>query len=330
MRFLAVFIGIAGGWFGAKYAYPHVAPYANLALGETDYLPVAPLGAAPSGAPAGGGTPVKMVLQKASGKVLRLSLAGEWVPLGAGEFLVDGEQLKTEADSTALLATERGGPRMEVADLTQVALRQLTTASHRFRLMSGFVSLKYQGPRPEFSVESRSGQTVLAGTGDATFLADGGRIDAACHAGSLAAQAKGKSVAIAAGHGAAARDGEVPERADKSPARVDLTVDDPGAAAAGARTATITGSASPHARVVVGGVVAFADAKGRFSAKTPLKEGDNRFTAVARDAAGNEKKLAVPPITVAPTAKTAAAPALTPSKRAPPKPKAEGMQWGAR
>ncbi len=320
MRAILFVVGLVAGSIGAAYAFPVVAPRLSWGLGESDLLPLAPIrGGAPAAPSAEEGEPVRFVLEKATGKVERLTLDGEWTAFATNEAVADGEQLRTDADSTAAMSDGRGAA-VTLAEVSHLAIRRATAGNLRVRLLGGLVTLS--SGSAHFAVESRSGKTVVEGQGATSVLADGDRLWVACKGGSTTIASAGERRDVPAGNTSSLRDGAAPGGVRSDKAAMDLKVLPVESTTPGARSATVAGTVTGGGRVIVAGAAATVDERGAFEAKVKLHPGANNVVVVAQSVDGTVKRLTLPPIEVAAAAKAAATPKRT-------KPRGEGVQWGA-
>src|SRR6185295_16079662 len=293
---------------------PLVGPTSRAAsLDELEPAPLAapvaaapPPVAAPTPAPAAPAPEVSWKIAQAQ-SVLRLTPDGEWVDVSPGAPLAVGDQLRTRADGKLVLASASAG-QISVGPLGRVALRATPDGAARLRCSDGVLTAAPKGGA--VAVELRAGDALAEGTSPFTAL---------CGADRAYVFAAGGHVEVSRGSAKAKLDkGEVatiPASGDvakqKLPSAVELAVDPPKEQE---KVAVISGHVSPGTRVQVGEVSAEVDGKGQFSARYPLKVGENKLTVQATDLAGHEKSLALAAITLAPPPKPAAAPKLTPVK----------------
>jgi len=318
---------------------PLVAPSSRAAaLDDLEPAPLAapkaaPVAAAPPAAvpaPAPKAAPVPEVSWKISQaeSVLRLTPDGEWVDVAPGAPLAVGDQLRTRAGGKLVLASASAG-QISVGPLGRVALRAMPDGAARLRCSDGVLSAAPKGGA--VAVELRAGDALAEGTSPFTAL---------CGADRAYVFAAGGQVEVSRGAAKAKLDkGEVatiPASGDvakqKLPSAVELAVDPPKEQE---KVAVISGRVSPGTRVQVGELSAEVDGKGQFSARYPLKIGENKLTVQATDLAGREKSVALAAITLAPPPKAAAAPKLTPVKPAgggasSPNKSKGGFNWGGK
>lgn len=295
---------------------PLVAPASRAAaLDELEPAPLAAPKAAPVAAEPPAAAPVAKAAPEVSWKiaqaqsVLRLTPDGEWVDVSPGAPLAVGDQLRTRADGKLVLASASAG-QVSVGPLGRVALRATPDGAARLRCSDGVLNAAPHGGA--VAVELRAGDALAQGTSPFTALcgadrayvfAAGGQVEVSRGAAKAKLE-KGEVATIPAS-------GEVAKQ--KLPAVVDLVVDPPKEQE---KVAVISGHVSPGTRVQVGEVSAEVDGEGQFSARYPLKIGENKLTVQATDLAGREKSMALAAITLAPPPKAAAAPKLAPVKPA--------------
>ena len=315
---------------------PLVAPASRTApLDEMEPAPLAPPRAAPVAAAPPAPEAKAATVPESSWKisqaqsVLRLTPDGEWVDVAPGAPLAVGDQLRTRADGKLVLASASAG-QISVGPLGRVALRATPDGVARLRCSDGVLNAAPQGGA--LAVELRAGDalaegaspfTALCGADRAYVFAAGGQVEVS-RGGAKAKLDKGEVATIPAS-------GDVAKQ--KLPQAVDLVVDPPKEQE---KVAVISGHVSPGTRVRVGEVSAEVDGKGQFSARYPLKVGENKLTVQATDLAGREKSVVLAAITLAPPPpKAAAAPKLTPVKpaggaAASPNKSKGGFTWGGK
>ena len=322
MKALFLILGVAAGTLGAAFGYPLVSPKLNAGLGDQDLLPLAPLA---RGSVIGSTRVItvagsdRLTLKSSTGKVSRLTADGEWSAFPIGESISDGEQVRTDSSSTALLV---GGTSAEatLAESSHLAIGRVTPSGVRLRLTSGLVTLKAGGL--PFVIETRSGRSNVESAGGAAILADAERVVAACTEGSLSVTSGTDKRAISSGETIAFRDGASTEHFVPADSKVEISLK-PLRQSAAEHLLTVEGSVTPGARVIVAGVQAAADDGGAFSAKVKLHPGSNPIEIVAQLVSGADKRITLPAVDL-----PAASPTPAKTKRA--RSRSEGMQWGER
>jgi glucodextranase-like protein len=337
---LALVVGAGTAWASRAMRtseadlLPLVTPSSRAApLDELEPAPLAlpkeapPAAAAPEPAPAAAPTPeVSWKIAQAQ-SVLRLTPDGDWVDVAPGAPLAVGDQLRTREHGKLVLASAAAG-QISVGPLGRVALRATVDGAVRLRCSDGVLDAAPKGGA--LAVELRAGEAIAEGSSPFTAL---------CGADRAYVFAAGGQVEVSRGEAKATLDrgevatipafGEVVKQ--KLPPAVELTVEPPKEEE---KVAVINGHVSPGTRVRVGEVTAEVDGKGQFSARYPLKVGENKLTVQATDLAGHEKSVALAAITLAAPPKAAAAPKLAPVKPAGPagnlnKSKG-GFTWGGK
>src|SRR5438132_9450344 len=235
--------------------------------------------------------PQEAVVLSVAGSVERARGSGPWSRLVPGEHLKADESIRTgKTGRTDLRIGDKS--TLAVTESTQVTIRELTRAVHRFRLERGRLAVDYKpdGERV-LKIESESSGAV-AETRGARFsvLSTGSTIAVATETGSVNLRAAEREVEIREGQTALVRRGDAPgtpERIAPVPIPLLLKV----AAAIPSENeqlcARVTGTSQAGAEVVVDGVPADVDREGRFSVTVPRKPPDKTEALVAmRDAAG--------------------------------------------
>ena len=243
--------------------------------------------------------PQEAVVLSVAGSAERARGSGPWSRLLPGEHLKADESIRTGKNGRTDL---RIGDKstLAVTESTQVTIRELTRAVHRFRLERGRLAVDYKpdGERV-LKIESESGGAV-AETRGARFsvLSTGSTIAVATETGSVNLRAAEREVEIREGQTASVRRGEAPGPAERiAPVPIPLLLK---VAAAIPNEneqlcARVTGTAQTGAEVLMDGVPADVDRKGRFSMTVPRKPADKTEVLVAmRDAAGREQSRTLP------------------------------------
>src|SRR6267378_1451780 len=243
--------------------------------------------------------PQEAVVLSVAGSAERSRGAGPWSRLLPGEHLKADESIRTGKNSRTDL---RIGDKstLAVTESTQVTIRELTRAVHRFRLERGRLAVDYK-PDGEriLKIESESSGAV-AETHGARFsvLSTGSTIAVATETGSVNLRAAQREVEVREGQTAAVRQGEAPSAAEPI-ASVPIPLLLKVAAAISSENeqlcARVTGTAQTGAEVLVDGVPADVDREGRFSVAVPRRPPDKNEVLVAmRDAAGREQSRTLP------------------------------------
>ena len=243
--------------------------------------------------------PQEAVVLTVAGSVERARGSGPWSRLVPGERLKADESIRTgKSGRTDLRIGDRS--TLAVTESTQVTIRELTRAVHRFRLERGRLAVDYK-PDGEriLKIESESSGAV-AETHGARFsvLSTGSTIAVATETGSVNLRAAQREVEVREGQTAAVRQGEAPSAAEPI-ASVPIPLLLKVAAAISSENeqlcARVTGTAQTGAEVLVDGVPADVDREGRFSVAVPRRPPDKNEVLVAmRDAAGREQSRTLP------------------------------------
>jgi hypothetical protein len=294
--------GVGAAWYWRLHLREKDSIQTAAAEANASALPVAQTQSqVPSPTPPPQPIEIRFLLEKVTGTVSRMSLEGMWVSAVPGVTLGYGEQLRTAVDSSATLILQAAngskGPSIVLGDSSQLAIRFSSTESQRFRLIDGFVAVHYSDSSAPFAIESRGGLTWVEGSAEASLLATGARLSAANKSGTLTARLGEKELPIPPGTLAHLDEGTLVKSTEPLPEKLELSVNPP-QVDRGADFVLVRGQVSGPARVTVGEVVGSVETSGAFTAKLPLKPGPNLFTALARDAAGNETRLTLPSIEV--------------------------------
>lgn len=258
--------------------------------------PVAPV-AAPVAAPAvPADAPEEAEVLSVSGPVQRARANGAWKKLEAGERLKADESIRTGKGGRSELRIGDKS-RLAVTDSTQVTIRELTHAVHRFKLERGRLAVDYQPDGERVLKIESEGSGAVAETSGARFsvLSSGSTVAVATETGSVNLRAADQVVSVGEGQQAVAQKGEppgAPVATQALPIKLLLKV-------AGADTqevcARVSGQANPGSEVLVDGVPAQVDGGGRFEVKVPRRPADKKEVLVAmRDPLGREELRTVP------------------------------------
>ena len=251
--------------------------------------------------PAAEGTAVEVASVR--GPVERsATVGGGWELVATGAHLSAEDSLRTGEGGTVELRVGEHA-RIEVAERSQMTVREVTRSVHRFRLASGRLSVAYgaDGTRV-LRVEGADGEIVETRHGELGVLLTGGSLAVAAQSGTATLQAAGRTVRVDAGRQAVATHSSAPGPAEPIPVRVLLRVADPERSLPGDRTALVRGAATPGTRVQVNGLPAEVDPAGNFRVLIPVRVGKNRVVAMVEDALGRSVRRTLPPILIEPKA----------------------------
>ncbi len=255
---------------------------------------------APSPAPviagAGGLAPAtpepkdEAVILALTGPVERAGEDGAWRPASSGDHLRAEDTVRTGAGGQAELQVGAHA-RLTVTDGTELKVREVTRAVHRFRLTRGRVAVDYaaHGERV-LRIEGGDGDAV-AQAKDARFsvLASGENLAVATERGAVDLRAQDATVAVTEGMTSVAAAGRAPSVPVKLPAELLLKV---ARAAKGpeAACAVVEGTADVGSEVRVDGALAPLDDRGAFHVEVPRRPGLEKVLVVTRDALGRKRE----------------------------------------
>ena len=277
---------------------------AFLLFRRTVYEPVSPSGdyrgraRAALGAVVAAG-PEEAVVVSVTGSVERARGSGEWSSLAAGDTLQADESIRTAKGGRAHL---RVGDRstLAVTESTQVTIRELTRAVHRFRLDRGRLAVDYKPDGERVLKIEGEGAGAVAETHGARFsvLSTGSTVAVATELGSVQLRGAQGEVVVAGGQTATVRGGEPPNPPEPiAPVPVPLLLKVAGTIPTDDEKfcTRVSGTAGSGAEVLVDGMPVKLDREGRFSVKVPRTPKDKETVLVAmRDAAGHEQSRSVP------------------------------------
>ena len=244
-------------------------------------------------------TPEEAVVVSVTGSVERARGSGEWSMLAAGDRLQADESIRTAMGARAHLRIGDQG-NLAVTESTQVTIRELTRAVHRFRLDRGRLAVDYKPDGERVLKIEGEGAGAVAETHGARFsvLSTGSTVAVATELGSVKLRGAQGEVVVAGGQAATVHSGESPNAPDAiAPVPVPLLLKVAGTIATDDEKlcTRVSGSAGSGAEVLVDGLPVKLDREGRFSINVPRTPKDKERVLVAmRDAAGREQSRAVP------------------------------------
>ena len=230
----------------------------------------APPEPAPVAAPAAAPGREEAVVVAVEGKVERKGADGRWSPVKVGETLGDDTALRTGPGSRADLKIGAAA-KVTVTDRTELTVRELTSAVHRFSLTQGRITAAYdEAGERVVRIEGPNGTAVAEAKG-ARFnvLSTHQSLAVATQTGVVNLAAAGKAVAIHQGEQAIALAGQAPAAASPLSAEILLKIAKSRASAGANRCLFVEGLAEPGAEVTIDGAQVPLDADGRFTG-TPL------------------------------------------------------------
>jgi hypothetical protein len=212
--------------------------------------------------------------------------ASDWRPAIVGDALHETESIRTGSGGEAELAVDERS-RLTVAPASELGVRELSEAAHRFRLARGRVQVDYRanGARV-LRIESDDGDAVAAtGEARASALQSPEAFAVAADAGAVALSARGRTVEVAAGMQSLAWRGRAPAAPAPVPRALLVRVAERIAGRQGDCT-RLEGYAPPGVEVTVAGATVPVAPDGRFT----VGSGGAEPVAVAfRDAAGRTR-----------------------------------------
>ncbi|MBS2021894.1 MAG: FecR domain-containing protein [Deltaproteobacteria bacterium] len=239
------------------------------------------------------------VVLAVAGPVLRARAKGDWTRLVPGDRLRADESVRTGKGGRTELRVGADS-NLAVTESTQVTIRELTTAVHRFKLDRGRLAVDYKPSGERVLKIESEGNTAVAETKGARFsvLSNGSTLAVATETGSVNLGAAGQQVAVPEGQSAFVRTGESPSAPVAVPAlpvALLLKVAESLPAENETLCARVTGVASPGSEVTVDGVPAPLDREGHFNVAVPRKPRTKTAVLVAmRDVSGREQNRSVP------------------------------------
>ena len=231
------------------------------------------------------------VVVAVEGKVERKEASGAWVLVKVGETLVDDASLRTGPGSRADLKIGNAA-KVTITDRTELTVRELTSAVHRFSLTQGRITAAYdEAGERVVRIEGPNGSAVAQAKG-ARFnvLSTHQSLAVATQAGVVNLAAAGKAVSIRQGEQATAMAGQAPSAASPLSAEILLKIAKARASASANRCLFVEGLAEPGAEVTIDGTQVPLDADGRFHWDAPRIAGQKLTRVVTRDASGRVRE----------------------------------------
>jgi hypothetical protein len=225
---------------------------------------------------------------------------GNWKPLLPGiEVAVDDSLRTADGASAELRVGERS--TIEVAERSELTVREITRSVHRFKLTRGRLSADYaaDGTRV-LRVEGTDGAIVETRQGRVGVMRNESAVAVAAKSGSATLRSAGKTVKVGPGRQAVAPTDQPPKSARPIPIHVLLRVAHHKRPLPGDRTALVRGTTAPGTRVRVNGIAADIGTDGAFEARIPVRVGRNRVVAVVEDALGRSERKVLPSIVIEP------------------------------
>jgi FecR protein len=236
--------------------------------------------------------PEEATVVEVAGEVERAPSGGAWSRLTAGERVREGESIRTgKGARTNLRIGEKA--RLSVTEQTQVDIRALTRAVHRFQLARGRLAVDYQPEGKRLLQIEDPSSGAVAETKGARFgiLSSGMTVAIATETGAVDLRAAGGEVQVGEGQGAVAIRGESPQAPQAFaalPAALLLKVAQP--SSEDALCARVAGAAEPGTELFIDGEPVPLDRKRRFAVDVPRTPRSKASVLVAlRDAAGRER-----------------------------------------
>jgi hypothetical protein len=240
-------------------------------------------------------------LERADGAVeIRLNET-TWQAAAVGTRVVAGSEVRTGAGGSASVVYG-DAIRLDVQGSTEVKLAQLDDKVARFVVgkEGGLVVADIAPGNTRLVQVATEGSDAVAETRDGRLhvLTDGsGRMQTAVTRGQASVTANGETVALTEGLQSTVEPGQAPTAPVGIPTSLLLKVKWPEASTAKKRH-VVSGTATPGARVSVGGKIVTADRKGRFQTVVELREGANAIKIFAIDVLGRKKEIESPAIVV--------------------------------
>jgi len=214
--------------------------------------------------------------------------AKRWLPTEVGQLMVAGDEIRTGLFSEATLRV-RGESSVVVSSNTSFVIGKEMLDKSFFKLGAGQISAAIPTTASrEYQFGSNGSDAVAAAkSGEFSLSSDGrGTVVLDTQAGKVRLRAKGKEVVVRKGRRSVVFPDKSPSKPLTIPSSVALLVKWPPGKLDRTRT-SVSGKTGAGSLVIINGILARADALGKFSLDVPLREGSNRLVVNVTDNAGN-------------------------------------------
>lgn len=222
------------------------------------------------------------------------SIGSTWTAVHQGDSLRVDDSIRTGAFSSAELQVGEGS-QLTVTDASELVVRELTEAVHRFRLSRGRIAVDYANSGERVLKIENETTGAVAETRGAKFhvLATGVSLAVATETGVVDLKAAEGTVRVGEGQQSVVHAGSPPSAAEPIPVELLLKL-----ARAGQEQAQlcvkVEGSVRPGCEVRIDGKVVTADAQGRFAVAVDRRKGLKAVKVETRDALGRSREQRVP------------------------------------
>jgi hypothetical protein len=218
----------------------------------------------------------------------------DWRPLAAGDPLHADDLIRTGPGARVEL--EAGGAsRLTVDERTQLSVRELTPAVHRYRLARGLVRVDYErdGDRVVRIEDASGGAMAEARSARFHVAANGLAFAVATQTGTVSLGAAGTSVAVGPGEQALSASGGAPSAPRPVPTDLLLRIAAASRGGTAARCLDTTGRTDPGSLVTVDGQPVDVAADGSFPIRVARRAapGGVEIRAVAPDGRGTARTI---------------------------------------
>ena len=229
--------------------------------------------AAPSPAPEPAPSPALLVMA-VTGTVDAGGPDGRWRPLAAGEVLRADGLVRTGPGASAELAAGTAS-RLAIGERTQLGVRELSAAVHRFKLTRGLIKVDYEpdGDRVVRIEEAGGGAVAEARAASFHVAASGLAFAVASRTGTVSLSAAGRTVAVGAGEAALSAAGAAPSAPRPIPTDLLLKVAEASRVGPASHCLDSSGRSEPGALVTVDGEPVEVDVDGTFPLRVPRRPG---------------------------------------------------------
>ncbi len=241
---------------------------------------------------------LRATLKESSGTVEVRDAEGNWRRLHPGQQLKVDDVIRTAPNCRASLVLGENVV-VEIAEATTLSVKQVSRTLSRVALDDGRVVSKVQGKSDfRFRVEIRNSKAVAeTASGEFGVLKRGSQPTAvAAKTGSVDLRSERGSVKVNAGEMSTVSDRGAPAAPSKIPSSLFLKFA-PAPMVSNKKKFELKGTTTPGASVVVAGRRSTADARGKFTQRVALKQGENEILVVVEDPLGR-RASAAPKITV--------------------------------
>jgi hypothetical protein len=232
-----------------------------------------------------------LVLQEASGRIVRKRAGESEVPLNVGDAVSLEDEVSVGSDAEAVLG--RAGVRLAFGPDTELAFHGYQDDALQLFIGRGSVLASAQGTGLDVLSAATPGR-VRVRDAAARIYSDGTQgVVVAANEGRVWVENAGQRLALAPGEATRLRGTNAPDKLWKIPASILLKVAWPQASELNVRKLRVSGKTTPHALVrakTLNGARALANDRGEFVLDLALQEGKNTVTLQSEEPGGKRQQ----------------------------------------